>query len=48
MISGPSLVPSDVNPAAVLGSLDADEPLVVVVAHVAELVLIPRIPKTKI
>ncbi len=48
MISGPSFVPSDVDPAAVLSSLDADEPLVVVVAHVAELVLVPRIPKTKI
>lgn len=48
MVSGPSLVPSDVNPAAVLGCLDADEPLVVVVTHVTELVLVPRIPKSKI
>jgi len=45
---GPRLVAADVNPAAVLSRLDADELLVVVVTHVAELVLVPRVPFNKI
>jgi hypothetical protein len=36
-----------VDPPAVLRSLDADERLEVGLAHVAELVLVPRIPETK-
>lgn len=44
MRRGPGFVASDVDPATVLSGLDADEPLVVVLAHVAELVLVPRVP----
>ena len=40
----PSFVAADVDPAAVLCGLDADEPLVVILPHLAELVLVPRIP----
>jgi len=45
VVSRPRLVPADVDPAAVLCGLHADEPVKVVLAHVDKLVLVPRIPE---